>query len=82
VFKSSMNKILIIVLFLKIILIIDLKRFIFKNLRPYMLFQILKRCIIEKDVIHKNSYDVFYWPRKSVLSLFSLSLSHTLSFSQ
>jgi hypothetical protein len=53
-FKSSIAKILIIVLFLKIKLIVDFHNF-FKNLCSYLLlFQILKWDISEKYVIYKK----------------------------
>jgi hypothetical protein len=40
---------------------------------------ILKRDIIENDVVYKKSYDAFHWPQKVSPSL--LSLSHTPSLS-
>jgi hypothetical protein len=76
-FKSLIAKILN-VLFLKIMLIMDLQNVL--NLCSYLLFQILKWDMIEKDVIYKKSYNVFHWPQKRVPSPFSLS--HALSFSQ
>jgi hypothetical protein len=81
-FKSSIAKILIIVLFLKIMLIMDFQKYCLIYVHICYYSKYWNEILLKKLSFMKKHYNVFHCPKKCIPSPFSLALCHTLYFSQ